>query len=301
MKVYTLKANENWFCDRFSEEWEQYAEKYCTPFIEDCDVIWLLPSWQWRRIPKQYLESKKVVASVHHIVPDKFNKSDFVARDKFVDCYHVPCKQTKDNISPYTSKPIKVVGYWLNSKVWSPISVRESRDFLGLKHEDYIVGSFQRDTEGSDLITPKLEKGPDLFVEYLKKIRKPNLHVLLGGWRRQYVISKLEEEGINYTYIELAPLETLKKMYASLNLYLVSSRYEGGPQALLEAPAMYVPVVSTNVGMASDILSKKCIVDVTKETYTPDNHDVIESYEGAHKFEIKKHIKNYVKLFEEVT
>jgi glycosyltransferase involved in cell wall biosynthesis len=300
MKVYTLRANENWFCDRFFKEWEQHAKEYCTPFMEDCDVIWLLPSWQWRRIPQRYLESKKVVASVHHIVPEKFNKNDFMARDRFVDCYHVPCQQTKDNINAYTSKPIKVVGYWLNSEVWSPISVRESRGSLGLNHEDYIVGSFQRDTEGSDLITPKLEKGPDLFVEYLKKIKKPNLHVLLGGWRRQYVISRLEEEGINYTYIELASLETLKKMYASLDLYLVSSRYEGGPQALLEAPAMYVPIISTDVGMASDILSKKCIIDVTKETYTPSNHDVVESYDGAHKFEIKKHIKNYVKLFEEV-
>ena len=33
-----------------------------------------------------------------------------------------------------------------------------------LSNEDYIVGSFQRDTEGHDLHSPKLSKGPDLFI-----------------------------------------------------------------------------------------------------------------------------------------
>ena len=42
-----------------------------------------------------------------------------------------------------------------------------------------LIGSFQRDTEGKDLTSPKLIKGPDIFVEIVKKIslKNPNLKV----------------------------------------------------------------------------------------------------------------------------
>ena len=56
-----------------------------------------------------------------------------------------------------------------------------------------MVGSFQRDTEGHDLKSPKLIKGPDIFIEIIKKIKNKNLKVVLTGKRRQYVIKKLNE------------------------------------------------------------------------------------------------------------
>jgi glycosyltransferase involved in cell wall biosynthesis len=300
MKVYTLKAGENWFCDRYQQEWSRFASEYETNDILNCDLIWLLPSWQWARLPDSLLREKKVIATVHHVVPNKFNKELFLARDRYVDAYHVPCVQTKKNILQFTKKPIKVIGYWLNEEVWHPMDRDQSRRSLNIPMEDFVVGSFQRDTEGSDLKSPKLEKGPDLFVEYVKNISKPNLHILLGGWRRQYIINKLQSENIKYTYIELAERYVLKKMYSSLDLYVVSSRYEGGPQALLEASAMRVPIVSTDVGMATDVLCKNCIIDINNsEPYFPSNSDVNECYNGAHKYEIKEHINKYIKFFKE--
>ena len=50
------------------------------------------------------------------------------------------------------------------------------------------------------------------------------------------------------SYADLAPC------YHALDLYLVPSRDEGGPLAMLEAMASGVPVVSTEVGMASDLI-----------------------------------------------
>ena len=46
------------------------------------------------------------------------------------------------------------------------------RSKYGFKENDYIVGSFQRDTEGHDLKSPKLSKGPDLFINNLIKLKK---------------------------------------------------------------------------------------------------------------------------------
>ena len=39
-----------------------------------------------------------------------------------------------------------------------------------------------------------------------------------------------------------------------LDLYLVSSREEGGPKAIVESMASGVPLVTTNVGMANDFV-----------------------------------------------
>ena len=46
------------------------------------------------------------------------------------------------------------------------------RDKYGISNNDYLVGSFQRDTEGKDLVSPKLSKGPDQFVQILKNSEK---------------------------------------------------------------------------------------------------------------------------------
>ena len=299
MKVFTLKANENWHSDVYREEWKRNAKDYHTEDINEADVLWLLPAWKWREVPAQYLIHKKIIVTVHHIVPKKFNKQGFLQRDQFVDKYHVPCRKTYDFVSQHTKKPIEIIGYWLNREAWSPLDRKECRNSLGLPQNKFIVGSFQRDTEGHDLKTPKLEKGPDIFVECVKNLKKEkgNLCILLGGWRRQYIIKKLEEEGIDYIYKELAPQEELKKMYASCDLYVVSSRFEGGPQAIIEAAAMRVPVISTDVGVARDILSENCVFDITQKTYFPTKEDVETSYKKVLEHNISDHIEKYVNFF----
>jgi len=299
LKVFTLKANENWHSDILYEEWKKYTNDIHTDDPNEADILWLLPAWQWRLLPSYFLINKKVVVTVHHVVPEKFNKAEFSQRDIYVQKYHVPCKKTYDFISRHTNKPIEIIGYWLNKDLWSPINSKLARKELGIPEDKYIVGSFQRDTEGHDLKTPKLEKGPDLFIECIKNIKKDkdNLCILLGGWRRQYVIKRLEEENIDYIYKKLAPRNELKKMYASCDLYVVSSRYEGGPQAIMEAAGMKVPIISTDVGVANNILSESCVFNVAQKLYYPTTEDIEKSYENVLNYDIEKHVEKYVDFF----
>ncbi len=303
MKVFCHRPRENWICDRIAKEWDMSNPKVYTDNIVEADIIWLLASWCWKQIPHQILFSKKVVATIHHIVPEKFNQeklNDFLVRDQFINLYHVPNKKTYQFLSQLTKKPIKIVGYWFDSSKWKKEDKFNSRDFLKIPRDDYYVGSFQRDTEGSDLISPKLEKGPDLFCDYIEKLNIENLHVLLGGWRRQYVISRLKESNIKFTYFELADHETLSRMYSALDLYVISSRFEGGPQSALEASGMKIPVISTDVGMTSDILHRDCIFDTLDPEFTPNNIHIQHGYEQAMNFELQLHKKRYISMFESV-
>ena len=80
-----------------------------------------------------------------------------------------------------------------------------------------------------------------------------NLKVLLAGTRRQYIIRKLEENNIPFIYFEMATLHYSISfiMFRSLPCNI---RIEGGPQAILECAITKTPIVSTNVGVAPEIL-----------------------------------------------
>ena len=267
MKIFALKPSESWICDRFVEEWKTNFPSLNVDNPEEADIIWLLADWCWDQISPVLLSQKKVVATVHHIVPEKFDekeKRNFLTRDRVIDCYHVPCKKTHDQIRDLTDKPIHTFPFWVNQTIWkkNKEDKSETRKKFGINEESFLIGSFQRDTEGSDLISPKLEKGPDLLFDAIKKlseIKEEKVEVLLAGWRRQYIIQMLEEANIKYYYFELPKLETINDFYNCLDLYIVSARYEGGPQSIVECALVQTPIVSTDVGLASEILSEKSI------------------------------------------
>jgi glycosyltransferase involved in cell wall biosynthesis len=267
-KVFVLPPSEDWIVDRFVKEWNEDNSDISVHHPKDADVIWLLADWAWQNLYHAgWLDGKKVLTTVHHIVPEKFNSSayqEFMFRDKLTTAYHVYNEHTKDFISKLTKKDIFVIPYWANQKVWKPtLDKRELRGKYALPLNSYLVGSFQRDTEGFDLKSPKLEKGPDLLADYLEKVSKKNsnLHVLLAGWRRQYIISRLDRLGIPFTYVERPHHDVVNELYQTLDLYPVTARCEGGPQSLIECGLLNVPVVSRNIGIATQVLPSQSIND----------------------------------------
>lgn len=303
-QVYVHLPRENWIIDRIGNEFVGVTSHQASalPTI-DPDVIWLLGSWCWKQIDPNAYNTRKVLCTVHHEVPEKFEKKkdDFLKRDKYVDAYHVPCQATKDFISQYTDKPVYVLGYWVNEDLWYPEDAIKCRKELNV--DDYaVVGSFQRDTEGHDLKTPKLEKGPDLFCDFMEHMvphYSGDVMVMLSAWRRQYVQSRLQEAGIPYVYHELPNLDTMRKMYSALDLYVVSSRVEGGPQALLEAAIMKVPIISTRMGMAEDVLHPDCVFDELK-LHIPTDEQIEYAYNKAKSYSLQTYITEYDKMIEEV-
>lgn len=269
LKIFVLPPGESWVVDRFVKEWNQFSGCPSCENPRDAEVIWLLADWAWKnilgKITYEELKLKKVVTTVHHIVPEKFSQADrhdFLVRDFITDVYHVYNERTANFISTLTSKPIKMIRYWANDSLWKRnMSKNEARSILGIREKDYVIGSFQRDTEGSDLASPKLEKGPDIFCDYVESLFKDNdsILVLLGGWRRQYVINRLSKSGVPFKYIERPGDDIVNTMYQSLDLYVVSARCEGGPQALIECGLTQVPCVSTPVGIAEQVLDRLSI------------------------------------------
>ncbi len=133
----------------------------------------------------------------------------------------------------------------------------EARRRLNLPQSAVILGSFQKDGVGwGEGLEPKDIKGPDVFLKAvsLLKLEVPELYVLLSGPARGFVKAGLERIGVPYTHLYLKNYGDIGQFYQALDLYLIASREEGGPKAVLEAMASGVPLVTTKVGQAMDLI-----------------------------------------------
>ena len=136
---------------------------------------------------------------------------------------------------------------------------QEARLKLAVPDKAISIGSFQKDGVGwGDGFEPKLIKGPDIFISVVKELKKHiPIFILLTGPARGYVKNELEKNNIPYHHSYLANYKEILNFYYALDLYLVTSREEGGPMALMESMASHVPVVSTKVGQAEDLIEDK--------------------------------------------
>jgi len=131
------------------------------------------------------------------------------------------------------------------------------RKAFNIPEDSLVIGSFQKDDVGWEGDTPKYEKGPDIFIEVIKKINQVSrVFVVLSGPSRGYVKKRLEEESIDYVHNYYEEPDKVADLYRILDLYLITSREEGGPKAVVESMASGIPLVSTKVGMANDIIEK---------------------------------------------
>ena len=130
------------------------------------------------------------------------------------------------------------------------------RSKLGFRKDEFVIGSFQKDGIGWDKgDKPKYIKGPDLFIKTIELIAKElKIAVLLTGPARGFVKKELAKRNIKFRHIYLDSYVEISKYYQALDLYIVSSREEGGPKAIVESMASGVPIVTTNVGMAKDFI-----------------------------------------------
>jgi len=122
----------------------------------------------------------------------------------------------------------------------------------------FVVGSFLKDGVGlGNGNEPKLVKGPDVLVGVLERLRDsvPELFVLLTGPARGYVRKELERLGVPYRHVLLGSRDELARAYHALDVTLVTSRQEGGPKSVLESMAAGVPLVTTRVGQAPDLVA----------------------------------------------
>jgi glycosyltransferase involved in cell wall biosynthesis len=228
-------------------------------------------------------ESNKVVVTWFHVVPDdpkiKFVKE---AQKKYVDIFHTSSNITKSKFIEIgiPKEKIVVIPLGVDLDLFKPVTEEEKERIktkLGLPTDKIIIGSFQKDGVGwSEGLQPKLIKGPDIFVKVVERIsREYPVFIFLVGPARGYVKNELSKRHVPFKHIYLKDFRKIAECYNVLDLYLITSRIEGGPKQILEGMASGIPVVSTKVGMVPDI------VENGKEVLLVDVEDIRQLVENS--------------------
>ncbi len=206
-------------------------------------------------------KSNKIILTWYH-VKDNDKRLKFISEiNNFVDIVHTSCHLTKDILiaNGLFKEKIKVIPLGIDLhkfKFGNPQEIDFFKKKLGIGKKAVVIGSFQKDGVGwAEGLEPKLIKGPDIFCDVVEKLSLNNdIHVMLTGPARGYVKKRLDNANIKYSHIYLENYLDIIKYYQILDLYIISSRIEGGPMSLLESLACGVPLVSTKVGMVPDFI-----------------------------------------------
>lgn len=166
------------------------------------------------------------------------------------------CKQGYNSVLSLGVHPHKIttIPLGVDMNIFRPINKTKSKKSIKVPSDCFCVGSFQRDTDKRG--GPKIIKGPDTFISVISRVKEiiPNLFILLSGRRRDYVISNLKKMGVRYKYVYEDNYGKMYRLYNALDCYLMTSRVEGGPKGVIEAPSCNVPVVATDCGMSMDVI-----------------------------------------------
>ena len=288
-------------------EFYSFNSDITTERIKNADIVWVIAPWLANDLKTRKFQNKKVLCSVYHLDESQSNNEDienFKKFDQYVDMYHTISLKSKIQIEKHTNKPVIQIPLWVNSNDFYPIMNKtELRNKYDLENSDYLVGSFQRDSLGSDLSKPKLIKGPDIFLKVVNKLSKQNdnLKVILAGKRRDYIIKNLLDLKIDFKYFEMASTETLNELYNILDIYIVSSRLEGGPQAIVESAITKTPIISSDVGVASQILNPKSLFDSNNpDSYFSAVPDTEFAYKKVKKYETPQGFKEFISLLSDL-
>lgn len=227
--------------------------------------------------PPRVLADRFVIAHADNPPFFYLKQPEFVRAQEQVDLWVARSHEAEEQFRALGLKVVHIP-YTIDPGLFFPLvknpdEKKALRRKLGLPESAYLIANFHRDSEGNDLHTPKLQKAPELMVMTLERLRDlgADFHVLLAGPRRHWIRGQLEKKGIAATFVgqegitgddfgvNILTRPRLNELYNAADLYLVPSRWEGGPQSVMEAAACRCKILSTPLGLARDILEPESL------------------------------------------
>ena len=246
--------------------------------LEQAEIVHTLFWHSLLQLPRKQLQTKCVVASIADKPQIAFSQPDYLKLRELIDVWLCEYHESLRFVSN-CGLPCMLFPEPIDLRQFVPPADRAASSAalkarLGIPRDRYLIGNFHRDTSGADLTLPKKQKGADVLLEVATLMQKRGapVHFLLAGPRRHWIRRGFQDRGIPYTFLgaEL-PGDDLKEntlahdeiagLFPGLDAYVISSRWEGAPNTLLECAATKTCVVSTRAGQAPAILTRGQIFD----------------------------------------
>ncbi|MCE9542810.1 MAG: glycosyltransferase [Verrucomicrobia bacterium] len=231
------------------------------------------PFWQnLSMVAPDILKRAFVIAHADNPPFFYLKQPDFLAGQQQVDLWVARSREAFRQFEAL-GLPAVHIPYTIDPGLFFPIEDKAGlRREFGIPGEAYVIANFHRDTEGGDLKMPKVQKNPEFMMAILRRLKERGVtfHVLLAGPRRHWIREALGKEGMPFTFVgkevegddfgtNILDRATLNRLYNAADLYLIPSRWEGGPQSAMEAAACRCKILSVPIGVGRDILESKSL------------------------------------------
>lgn len=267
-KNFIIKSDgASWVLDEIKYELEQLLKKnfsffnyrFIRLFRSQC--IFFLNKYN---LLNTKLNKNKIGISIFHVDKKQHKQNKKILKLLKSNSYVKAIQVTNQKLKKYllqngvSKKKIFKIPIGIDIEKFSFVSItKKKQNKKKIDLGNYLtIASFQKDGEGwGDGMTPKKIKGPDIFIKIVKKIsKKQKVHVFLTGPARGYVKKKLEESNISFSHYFYKSYDKVINLFSLIDIYLVSSRVEGGPRAILESMASGTVIFSTRVGQSEEII-----------------------------------------------
>jgi len=245
--------------------------------IEDAEIVHSVWEEEIIRMDAGRLNGKRILCHICNEVMRTFEMPVMMRSGERIGLWIPISREAEKNLRSLGYRSI-YMPYTVDTSVFTQDmppggqDCRILRKRWNIPKERYIISNFMRDSRANNLSLPKPQKGVELFLEILRGLqaKKLPIHVLLAGPRRHWLRVRLREAGIPFTFvgrdiegddnsINVLDPRTINLLYHVSDLHLVTSRWEGGPRAALEAAATRTKIISTPVGMSCDLLESACL------------------------------------------
>jgi glycosyltransferase involved in cell wall biosynthesis len=170
----------------------------------------------------------------------------------------------------FSYKNIQVIYNGVDVEWFAPGSQSVAQEQLGLSPKQLWIGSAGRLVD---------VKGQDRLMHALTQLPLPWSLVFAGqGPQLPYLRELAKELKIEARCVFLGTIDTMPLFYQAIDLFCLPSLAEGMPLAILEAQACSKPVVTTNVGGASEALCPKTGRKVPPNDPQALTHAILERY-----------------------
>lgn len=199
----------------------------------------------WRKLPGLYFTiEKKVVSSLSSAWCVR-EQGALALRERY----------------PLLSQAINFIPTWVDSEVFFPAEpdrLADSRSQLGQE--------FDLSDDTIRIVTVgrlDSQKDPDLLLDAIVKLirsgRKISLLFIGDGVLRSGLESKVESEGVtdSVRFLGLRSPAEVAEILRGVDVFALSSAYEGMPMAVLEALGTGLPIATTNVGEVAKVVFPK--------------------------------------------
>tara|TARA_A100001011_G_scaffold369643_1_gene425140 strand:- start:681 stop:1697 length:1017 start_codon:yes stop_codon:yes gene_type:complete len=266
-KIIIKSDNSSWVLDELKKELEfslkkkfNFIHQRFLKFFKNQSIFFI----NKYDLLKEKKYNNKIGLSLFHFDPSRKSENKKIIKlikvNNNIKCVQVTNNKIKNYLiqEGVSKKKIFKIPIGIDIKKFPYCKINKKNLIKKIKklNKFLVIGSFQKDGIGwADGNKPKMIKGPDIFIKIIQKLKKKvPIHVVLTGPSRGYVINKLKKMRVSYEYHNLKNYDELHKYYELLDCYIVSSRYEGGPRSILESMASGVPIYSTKVGQAQELI-----------------------------------------------